>query len=105
MDDNNIIEIFSALSNQSRWLVIRLLIKHGDEGLSVGDIGKALSIPPSTLNFHLDDLLEAKLIKQIKTGRIIQTYANIEPLARVLDILRSECCSEMENTNTNNKCQ
>tara|TARA_B110000914_G_scaffold224861_1_gene243909 strand:+ start:2861 stop:3169 length:309 start_codon:yes stop_codon:yes gene_type:complete len=95
MNDTKIVKILTELGNESRFSIFRLLIKHGSEGLTVGEIGNSLAIAPSTLNFHLKGLLGANLIKQSKESRSIRSYANLEPLKSVLDILQLECCSKM----------
>jgi DNA-binding transcriptional ArsR family regulator len=96
MNDITIVKVLTELGNESRLSIFRLLIKHGSEGLTVGEIGTELNIAPSTLNFHLKGLFEASLITQVKESRSIRSFANLAPLKNVLDILQLECCSEIQ---------
>ncbi|HIL42635.1 MAG TPA: ArsR family transcriptional regulator [Gammaproteobacteria bacterium] len=93
MNDEKMIQILSELGNKTRIDIYRLLISYGDEGLVVGEIGKRLDIPPSTLNFHLRGLVDAGLVSQVKQGRSIICTAKLEQLTEVLSKLQSECCS------------
>ncbi|MCB7130161.1 MAG: helix-turn-helix transcriptional regulator, partial [Candidatus Brocadiales bacterium] len=53
----------SALAQESRLKVFRLLVQWGCEGLPAGVIAEQLDIPPATLSFHLKELTHAGLIE------------------------------------------
>lgn len=91
-------ESFSAMGSESRLEVLRVLVRAGDKGLLVGDIGERTKIPASTLNHHLKFLSAAGLIEQNKNGRTITNTANFQHLAALADFILSECCIE-ENQN------
>ncbi|MGE4595020.1 MAG: helix-turn-helix domain-containing protein [Gammaproteobacteria bacterium] len=95
MNDDEIVKVLSELGNKTRLDIYRLLISYGDEGLLVGEIGKHLDIPPSTLNFHLKGLVSAELVSQVKQSRSIVCYAQLSKLSEVLNTLQSECCSKL----------
>ena len=52
----------SALAQESRLEVFRLLAKNSPDGLCAGDLSRALDIPKPTLSFHLKELSTAGLI-------------------------------------------
>ena len=59
MTDAEIAAALAALGHEARLKLFRLLVRAGPEGLSVGEIGRHLSIPPSTLAHHLGALVAA----------------------------------------------
>jgi hypothetical protein len=50
MDSNLAIRRLSALAQESRLAVFRLLIKAGPPGVAAGEIARALEITPNTLS-------------------------------------------------------
>ncbi|WP_162630910.1 ArsR/SmtB family transcription factor, partial [Meridianimarinicoccus zhengii] len=54
----------AALGHDARLSIFRLLVKAGDDGLRVGDIGAHVGLAPSTLAHHLSALVEAGLVLQ-----------------------------------------
>jgi predicted transcriptional regulator len=48
--------VLAALANESRILVLRVLLRLYPASLSIGEIALELSIPPSVLTIHLDCL-------------------------------------------------
>lgn len=83
----------AALGHDARLAIFRLLMKAGEEGLRVGDIGVHLGFPPSTLAHHLSTLVDAGLVVQEKQGREVFNKANYRAMHRVLSFLTSECCT------------
>lgn len=62
-------QIFTALSQQTRLQVFKILIKYGRSGVAAGKISEQLGIPHNTLSFHLSHLCQAGLISVEKNGR------------------------------------
>lgn len=83
----------AQLGNRSRLEIMRLLIKAGPDGLSVGEIQAHLGMPASTLAFHLRGLVVAGLVLQTKDGRTVLCRPCFEALAEVTDFMRQECCT------------
>jgi DNA-binding transcriptional ArsR family regulator len=83
----------AALGHDARLSIFRLLVKAGDEGLRVGDIGHHLGLAPSTLAHHLSTLTAAGLVVQEKQGREVFNRADYPAMQQILDFLTSECCS------------
>jgi ArsR family transcriptional regulator len=83
----------AALGNDARLSIFRLLIKAGDGGLNVGQIGAHLGIAPSTLAHHLGMLVDAGLVAQERLGREVVNRASFDAIRRLSDFLVAECCS------------
>lgn len=92
MDNNKTLAAFSALSQQTRLDVFRLLIKAGDKGLCAGDIGQRLNVRQNTMSANLLVLRTAGLVKTERTGRTIQYFANFSSIRGLLSFLMEECC-------------
>jgi DNA-binding transcriptional ArsR family regulator len=52
----------SALAQETRLAVFRLLVKEGPEGLPAGRVAERLAVTPATLSFHLAQLERAGLL-------------------------------------------
>ncbi len=83
----------AALGHDARLSIFRLLVKAGDEGLRVSDIGELLRLAPSTLAHHLSTLVDAGLVLQDKQGREVFNRVDFDAMRSVLGFLTSECCS------------
>ena len=90
----------AALGNKTRLRLFKLLVKAGDEGLSVGEIKSRLKVPPSTLAHHLATLTQSGLITQQRHGRAIISAVNYPVMHGVLTYLTDECCSGFKLTSS-----
>jgi len=96
MDARLAVSSLSALAQESRLLIYRLLVEAGPTGLSVGEIGASLHVAPATLSFHLKELVHAGLIDSRQEGRYIFYFANYERMNRLLAYLTENCCARDE---------
>ena len=92
MDISNALTIFSALSQQTRLDVFRLLVKAGDEGVLSGEIGDQLNVRQNTMSANLTVLLNAGLVRNERQGRTIRYFANFEAVRGLLAFLMEDCC-------------
>ncbi|TAL91369.1 MAG: ArsR family transcriptional regulator [Candidimonas sp.] len=92
MEIINIIAALSALAQESRLAVFRLLVQAGPQGLAASKIAEALELAPSSLSFHLKELTYAKLIRQVRKGRSLIYSVNFETMNGVLSFLTENCC-------------
>lgn len=83
----------AALGHDARLSIFRLLVKAGDDGLRVSDIGEHLGLAPSTLAHHLSTLVDAGLVLQDKQGREVFNRVDYPAMRRVVGFLTSECCA------------
>lgn len=84
--------LLGALAQDTRLSLFRLLITQGPERLCAGDIADKLSVPRSTLSYHLNELEQAGLITSEKNQRQIFYSANFKQLERFLAFLMEDCC-------------
>lgn len=82
----------AALGHDTRLEVFQLLVRAGDEGLNVGEIGQHLDRPASTLAHHLKTLVDAGLLTQERQGRQIVNRVNYEAMRGTVSFLTAECC-------------
>lgn len=82
----------SALGHEARLSMFRLLVKAGDAGLNVGDMGAHLGIPATTLGHHLSTLVDVGLVEQERRGREVINRVNYAQMRELVDFLTSECC-------------
>ncbi|HUG57643.1 MAG TPA: metalloregulator ArsR/SmtB family transcription factor [Candidimonas sp.] len=93
MEIKTVITALSALAQESRLAVFRLLVQAGPEGLAATRIAESLALAPSSLSFHLKELTYANLITQTREGRSLIYSANFETMNGVLGFLVENCCS------------
>jgi DNA-binding transcriptional ArsR family regulator len=92
MDKNNALAAFSALSQQTRLQVYRLLIKTAPSGLLAGDIATQLNVRQNTMSTNLSILTQAGLIRNEREGRTIRYFADMTGTQNLLDFLLLDCC-------------
>jgi len=92
MDTNDAIKRLSALAQESRLEVFRLLVKAGPEGKAAGDIARNIGIPSNTLSAQLLILSNAGLVKARRDGRSIIYAVNYESMSDLLVFLTEDCC-------------
>lgn len=83
----------AALGHDARLSIFRLLVKAGDGGLRVGDIGAHLGMAPSTLAHHLSTLVDAGLVLQSRQGREVFNRVDFPAMRGLVGFLTSECCA------------
>ena len=83
----------SALAQESRLAIYRLLVEAGPTGLAVGEIGAGLSIAPATLSFHLKELAHAGLVGARQEGRYIYYSASYARMNGLIGYLSKNCCA------------
>jgi ArsR family transcriptional regulator, arsenate/arsenite/antimonite-responsive transcriptional repressor len=91
------VEALSALGQESRLRVFRLLVKRGPEGMSAGDIATQLSVPANTMSSHLAVLSRAGLVASHKEGRSVIYAIDVEGTRKLLSFLVEDCCQGKSN--------
>ena len=92
---------FAAMGSESRLQVLRVLIRAGHNGLTVGDIQQRSGIAPSTLAHHLKFLTGAGVVEQQRDGRSTINRANFDQLEQLAGFILSECCVDAASEATN----
>ena len=84
--------LLTAVGNESRLTVFRLLVEAGPEGRYASVIGETLGMPAATLSFHLAHLSRAGLITATKEGRFIRYCADYTAMNELITFLTRDCC-------------
>ena len=88
---DTIIRALGALAQEHRLAVYRMLVVAGADGLSAGTIAERLEIPPSSLSFHLAQLVNAGLVSQRRNGRLMIYAADYGAMAGLIGYLTENC--------------
>jgi len=92
MNQDQAIDCFAALAQETRIAVLRLLVRHSPEGLRVTEIAKQLDIVPSTLSGHLNVLKRSGLLKSRRNQREIIYSVDLEAINDMMLFILEECC-------------
>ncbi len=93
MDELLAATCFSALSQETRVRLLRLLIATGASGMRAGEIQGRMEIPSSTLSFHLSALEQAGLIQSTRQGRTTIYAVRLLGLRQLLTFVTETCCN------------
>lgn len=96
MKQPQVIEALSALAQDSRLEVFRLLVRKGPAGLAAGEIARQLGVPNSSLSFHLSQLQDAGLVSQRRHGRSLIYSADYARMNALMAFLTENCCEGEE---------
>jgi DNA-binding transcriptional ArsR family regulator len=92
MEKKDAVAALSALAQESRLDVFRLLVQAGHEGMPAGQIGERLGLPGATLSFHLNQLRHAGLVTFRREGRSLIYVAEYDTMSALLGYLTENCC-------------
>lgn len=93
MDLDRALAAFSALAQEHRLQVFRLLMRQAPYGLPAGQLSDCLGVPASTLSTHLAQLERAGLLRSWREQRRIFYAADTQGLDDLLAFLTEECCN------------
>ena len=92
MESSIALKRLSALAQEGRLEVFRLLVRAGPDGMAAGDIARAASTPANTLSAQLAILANAGLVTSRRDGRSIIYAADYEGMSGLLVYLMEDCC-------------
>jgi len=92
MEKLDAIAALSALAQETRLDIFRLLAQTGPEGLPAGQIGDRLGLPSATLSFHLNQLKQADLVRFRRAGRSLIYAAAYPTMNTLMAYLTANCC-------------
>lgn len=92
MRSGTAVSALSALAQEHRLAVFRLLVQAGASGLAAGAIAEKLGLPNSSLSFHLAQLRTAGLILQQRRHRSLIYRANYPVMNALVGFLTDNCC-------------
>ena len=88
------VSALSAIAHDSRLAIYRMLVQEGPQGLPAGDIAGRLAMPPSSLTFHLQQMLHAGLVTQRRLGRQLIYAADYAAMNGLVAYLTENCCGQ-----------
>lgn len=86
------VKALSALAQDSRLSVFRLLVGAGPGGLPAGEIARQVGARANTLSTHLSILAQAGLIQSRREGRSVIYSADYDGMRDLLGYLIADCC-------------
>ena len=92
METTHAVASLSALAQENRLDVFRILVEAGPQGLPAGQVAERLKLAGPTLSFHLAQLRHAGLVAARREGRSIIYAANFAAMNRLLGFLTQNCC-------------
>ena len=92
METKQAVQALSALAQESRLAIFRLLVHAGPAGMAAGAVGEALDLPPATLSFHLAGLTRAGLAQSRQDGRFVIYSADFAAMNALVGFLTENCC-------------
>ena len=92
MDVFDALQALSALSNETRLWVFRLLVQAGPQGMTAGEISENLSSRQNTMSSHLKTLSQAGLVKSHREGRHVYYRADYDSIQGLVLFLMEDCC-------------
>ena len=94
MESQQAVTALSALAQETRLEVFRLLVRRGPQGMAAGEAAARLDIPAPTLSFHLKELRLAGLVRRRREGRSVVYRPDFEAMNTLLAFLTRNCCEE-----------
>src|ERR1700758_2330673 len=92
METTTAVKRLSALAQDARLELFRLLVKAGPEGLAAGEIARKLETPANTTSAQLLVLSNAGLIRARREGRSIIYAVDYDAMRDLLVFLTEDCC-------------
>ena len=89
------VESLSALAHEHRLACYRMLVQAGPNGLAAGVIAQRIGLPPSSLTFHLQQLLRSGLATQRRASRQVIYAADFSAMNMLVAYLTENCCGRV----------
>src|SRR5438874_13426770 len=93
METEFAIRRLSALAQEARLEVFRLLVKAGPKGMAAGEVARRLGVPANTLSAQLLVLSNAGLLRARREGRSIIYAIKFDAVRDLLVFLTEDCCA------------
>ncbi|HTQ44996.1 MAG TPA: helix-turn-helix transcriptional regulator [Polyangiaceae bacterium] len=87
-------EQLAALGHVARLALVRAVVQAGPEGVTTTELQETLDIPWTTLNHHLDRLVDSGLVAARRDGKSVFHTANYDALRMLTDFLWEDCCKK-----------
>jgi len=92
METSSAVAALSALAQDNRLEIFRLLVQAGPQGMAAGQVAEQLGLAPNTLTFHFDRLRFAGLVTVRRDGRSMIYAARFDAMNDLVAFLTENCC-------------
>lgn len=92
MNEKQAVAALAALAQEARLRIFRALVGAGPAGMTPSALSAMLDIPPSTLSFHLKELIHAELVSVERDGRSLIYRPAMPRMDALLGYLTDHCC-------------
>ena len=92
MHNSRAVAALSALANEHRLAIYRLLVQAGPQGRAAGAIADKLAMAASSLSFHLAHLTRSGLIEQRRESRSLIYSTDFDAMNSLIGFLTQNCC-------------
>jgi arsenate reductase len=92
MNEAQAIKALAALAQGTRLAIFRRLVVAGLDGMRPSELAEGLNVLPSSLSFHLKELLHADLVGQEREGKGLIYRAHLPHMNQLLAYLTDNCC-------------
>jgi ArsR family transcriptional regulator len=92
METDSAVRGLSALAQEGRLAVFRLLVKAGPDGMAAGDIARRTKTAANTMSAQLRVLANAGLLRARRDGRSIIYAVDFGRMGALLLFLTEDCC-------------
>ncbi len=92
MKNTSAVLAFTALGQESRLNVFRLIVQRADTGVTPSELIELLGIPGATLSFHLKELTNAGLISFERQSRSLIYRPQTAFIRDLIAFLAENCC-------------
>lgn len=96
MTESDVVKALAALAQPVRLQVFRALVIAGEQGMTPSTMAEGLAMPPSSLSFHLKELMNAGLVTQERASRNLIYRAAFDQMNSLLGYLTDNCCQGAE---------
>ncbi len=102
METKFAVKALAAIAHESRLVAYRTLVQAGPAGLPAGQLAETMGIAPSSLSFHLKELVNADLLIARQDGRFIFYSVKYDSMTGLLAYLTENCCGGNPCTSVRN---
>jgi len=95
METKAAVVALTALAQETRLSIYRLLVQAGPDGVAAGRIAETLKIPAATLSFHLKELARSGLVSFRQDRQFIYYAVDFNGMAELMSFLTENCCQGM----------
>ena len=92
MEIKSAVKALAAIAHETRLQAYRHLVQAGPAGMPAGELAELMNIAPSSLSFHLKELINADLLLSRQEGRFIFYSAKFDSMSNLLAYLTENCC-------------